>query len=53
MAMRYCKHLRWVDGLDADYYDCAIGFECSSDWCDDIPDDGKSDCDKFVDACVK
>ena len=44
--MYYCKHLRWVESQDADYYECALGLETSSDWCDDIQGT-KSECNKF------
>jgi len=44
--MNYCKHLRWVENQDADYYECALGLETSSDWCDDIVEE-KSECNKF------
>ena len=44
--MNYCKHLRWVESQDSDYYTCALGLETSSDWCDDIVGE-VSECDKF------
>lgn len=44
--MNYCKYLRWVEDQDADYYECALGLETSSDWCDDVVGE-KSECSKF------
>ncbi len=44
--MNYCKHLRWVEDQDADYYCCALGLDTSLDWCDDIFGE-TSECKKF------
>lgn len=43
----WCKHLRWIECTDGDYYECIIGHECSSDWCEDIAFGGKSECEFY------